>query len=146
MARLKSSSRQVPGEMSRHNRRNTFLLAVLLVLPLLLIVNEQVKAEYADVVLNRNSEKEGVRPVIYPHWFHRIRFQCRVCHSEMGFEMRVGANNVTMEEIIDGKFCGACHNGDIAWSVDNCDLCHSALPGTKTGITGSHETLGPGNW
>lgn len=105
-----------------------------------------VEAEYADVVLNRNSEKEGVRPVIYPHWFHRIRFQCRVCHSEMGFEMRAGANNVTMEGIIDGKFCGACHNGEIAWSVDNCDLCHSGKPGTKTGIVGSHETLGPGHW
>ena len=146
MASLKSSSRQFLSEMFRHNNRNTLLLAVVLILPLILIVNEQVKAEYADVVLNRNSEKEGVRPVVYPHWFHRIRFQCRVCHSEMGFEMRVGANNVTMEEIIDGKFCGACHNGEIAWSVDNCDLCHSALPGTKAGIIGGHRTLGPGNW
>ena len=123
--------------MFRHGKRNRLLLAVVLVLPLILIVNTQVKAEYADVVLNRNSEKEGVRPVIY---------QCRVCHSEMGFEMRAGANNVTMEGIIDGKFCGACHNGEIAWSVDNCDLCHSALPGTKTGIIGGHRTLGPGNW
>ena len=146
MASLKSSSRQFLSEMFRHGKRNRLLLAVVLVLPLILIVNTQVNAEYADVVLNRNSEKEGVRPVIYPHWFHRIRFQCRVCHSEMGFEMRVGANNVTMEDIIDGKFCGACHNGEIAWSVDNCDLCHSGLPGAKTGITGGHRTLGPGNW
>jgi len=122
------------------------LLVVSLVLSPLLIGSPPTHAEYADVVLNRNSEKEGVRPVIYPHWFHRIRFQCRVCHSEMGFEMRVGANNVTMEGIIDGKFCGACHNGEIAWSVDNCDLCHSGKPGLKTGITGGHETLGPGSW
>ena len=146
MVRQKSSSRQIASEASRHNRRNILQLAVLQVLPLLLLVNTELKAEYADVVLNRNSEKEGVRPVIYPHWFHRIRFQCRVCHSEMGFQMRVGANNVTMEEIIDGKFCGACHNGEIAWSVDNCDLCHSGLPGAETGITGGHRTLGPGNW
>ena len=146
MACQKSSSWRVPGEMFRSIRRNTLLLAALLVLPLSLPVSEQAGAEYADVVLNRNSEKEGVRPVVYPHWFHRIRFQCRVCHSEMGFEMRVGANNVTMEEIIDGKFCGACHNGEIAWSVDNCDLCHSGLPGIQTGITGDHKTLGPGYW
>ena len=146
MAHHKSSSRQFLSDMFKYNKRNSLLLAIVLVLPLLLIINQQVKAEYADVVLNRNSEKEGVRPVIYPHWFHRIRFQCRVCHSEMGFEMRVGANNVTMEEIIDGKFCGACHNGEIAWSVDNCDLCHSGLPGSETGIQGGHRTLGPGNW
>ncbi len=127
----------------RHLR---LLVAAVLVFPILLSVSQQLKAEYADVVLNRNSEKEGVRPVVYPHWFHRIRFQCRVCHSELGFEMRVGANQVTMEGIIDGKFCGACHNGEIAWSVENCDLCHSGAAGMETGITGGHKTLGPGYW
>jgi len=146
MARHKSSNRQYPSDMFKYNRRERSLFAIVLVLPLLLIINQQVKAEYADVVLNRNSEKEGVRPVVYPHWFHRIRFQCRVCHHELGFEMRVGANNVTMEGIIDGKFCGACHNGEIAWSVDNCDFCHTGKAGLATGITGGHETLGPGNW
>ena len=134
------------SDMFTPDNRYTQLLAVVLALLSFLIINEQATAEYADVVLNRNSEKEGVRPVIYPHWFHRIRFQCRVCHSEIGFEMRVGANKITMEGIIDGKFCGTCHNGEIAWSVDNCDLCHSGLPGLKTGITGGHRTLGPGSW
>jgi c(7)-type cytochrome triheme protein len=103
-------------------------------------------AEYADVVLNRRAEKEGVRPVIFPHWFHRIRFQCRVCHYELGFKMRVGSNDVTMNDISDGKFCGACHNGDIAWGADRCDLCHSGKPGLPTGIFGGHETGGPGRW
>lgn len=103
-------------------------------------------AEYADVVLNRRAEKEGVRPVIFPHWFHRIRFQCRVCHYELNFKMRVGSNDITMNAISDGKFCGACHNGDIAWGADRCDLCHSGRPGLPTGIFGGHETSGPGRW
>jgi c(7)-type cytochrome triheme protein len=103
-------------------------------------------AEYADVVLNRRSEKEGVRPVVFPHWFHRIRFQCRVCHHELNFKMRVGSNDVTMNEISEGKFCGACHNGNIAWGADRCDLCHSGKPGLPTGIYGGHETSGPGRW
>ena len=121
-------------------------LVVLVLFLLLQFVTGKAHAEYADVVLNKYSDKEGVRPVIFPHWFHRIRFQCRVCHEELGFEMRVGANKVTMEGIIDGKFCGACHNGEIAWSVDNCDLCHSALPETKSSIRGGHRTMGPGTW
>ena len=103
-------------------------------------------AEYGDVVLNRNSEKEDMRPVIFPHWFHRIRFRCKVCHGELGFIMRAGANKINMGAIIDGKYCGMCHNGDIAWSVDNCDLCHSGKPGLKTGIRGSSQTGGPGRW
>ena len=122
------------------------LLTSLLLLALLATLVQPGQAEYADVVLNKRSDAEGVRPVIFPHWFHRIRFQCRVCHMELGFEMRVGANEVTMEQITDGKFCGACHDGDIAWSVENCDLCHSGKAGLATGIRGGHQTLGPGNW
>jgi len=103
-------------------------------------------AEYGDVVLNRYSDQEGMRPVVFPHWFHRIRFRCKVCHYELGFKMRAGANDVTMADIIDGKFCGMCHNGEIAWSVENCDLCHSGRPGLKSRIIGGHQTGGPGRW
>jgi c(7)-type cytochrome triheme protein len=104
------------------------------------------QAEYADVVLNRRSEKEGVRPVVFPHWFHRIRFRCKVCHNELGFVMRAGANDVRMVDIANGKFCGMCHDGGIAWGADRCDLCHSGRPGLKSRIHGSDQTLGPGRW
>jgi c(7)-type cytochrome triheme protein len=104
------------------------------------------QAEYADVVINRQAEKNGMRPVIFPPWFHRIRFRCKVCHAELGFKMRAGSNTITMTDIIEGKFCGACHNNDIAWSPENCDLCHSGKPGLPTGVFGGHETSGPGRW
>ncbi|HXE37625.1 MAG TPA: c(7)-type cytochrome triheme domain-containing protein [Azonexus sp.] len=104
------------------------------------------RAEYADVVINRQAEKNGMRPVVFPHWFHRIRFRCKVCHAELGFKMRAGTNTITMSDIIEGRFCGACHNNDIAWSPENCDLCHSGKPGLPTGVFGGHETSGPGRW
>lgn len=122
------------------------LRSKLLLTLLVLFVSTMVGAEYADVVLNRIAEKNDMRPVIFPHWFHRIRFRCKVCHHELGFEMRAGANEITMGKIIDGQYCGMCHNGEIAWSVDNCHLCHSGKPGLKTGIRGSNETGGPGRW
>ena len=103
-------------------------------------------AEYGDVVLNKRSEQGGVRPVVFSHWFHRIRFRCKVCHHELGFEMRAGANDVTMIDIADGKFCGMCHNNSVAWGAERCDLCHTGRPGLKSGIYGGHETLGPGRW
>ena len=103
-------------------------------------------AEYGDVILNRYAEQEGMRPVIFPHWFHRIRFRCKVCHHELGFEMRAGANDVTMDDIIAGRYCGMCHNGDVAWSVENCDLCHTGREGLKSRIRGGQETGGPGRW
>jgi c(7)-type cytochrome triheme protein len=104
------------------------------------------RSEYGDVVLNHNSEKGGVRPVVFPHWFHRIRFRCKVCHFELGFKMRAGSNTVLMDDIVNGKFCGMCHNGQVAWAPDRCDLCHSGKPGLKSRIHGSDETGGPGRW
>ncbi len=116
------------------------------ILMLAVLLSPTAQSEYGDVILNRHSEDAGMRPVIFSHWFHRIRFRCKVCHHELGFEMRAGANNVTMDDIIDGKYCGMCHNGDVAWSVENCDLCHSGLAGLKSRIVGGHQTGGPGRW
>lgn len=91
-------------------------------------------AEYGDIVINNYSDEAGMRPAIFPHWFHRIRFRCKVCHADLGFKFEAGGNDINMLKIIDGEFCGACHNGDIAWSVENCDICHSANPGTPTQV------------
>ncbi|RZS58149.1 c(7)-type cytochrome triheme domain-containing protein [Sphaerotilus mobilis] len=112
----------------------------------LAVLPSAARAEYGDVVINQRSDAEGVRPVVFPHWFHRIRFRCKVCHQELGFEMRAGANAVRMNDIVDGKFCGACHNGQVAWGPDRCDLCHSGLKGLSSGIQGGAQTSGPGRW
>ena len=126
-------------------KRLRWSLALILFVACLVPIRDA-SPEYADVVLNNRSEQAGMAPVVFPHWFHRIRFRCKVCHYELGFEMRAGANDVTMNDILQGKFCGICHNGEIAWSTENCGLCHSGLPGLKSRIYGGHETLGPGRW
>jgi len=92
------------------------------------------EAEYGDVVMNEFSDAAGMRPVVFPHWFHRIRFRCKVCHGDLGFAFKAGGNNISMLNIIDGKYCGACHDGDVAWSIENCDLCHSGVPNTPTQV------------
>jgi c(7)-type cytochrome triheme protein len=95
------------------------------------------QAEYGDVVINNFSDKAGMRPVVFPHWFHRVRFRCKVCHADLGFQFKAGGNQIDMLKIIDGQFCGSCHNGELAWSAENCNLCHSAKPGTPTQV---HES------
>jgi c(7)-type cytochrome triheme protein len=94
-------------------------------------------AEYGDIVINNYSDGAGMRPAIFPHWFHRIRFRCKVCHADLGFKFQAGGNQINMVKIIDGQFCGGCHNGEIAWSVENCNFCHSGKPGTPTQV---HES------
>ncbi|MFM9845837.1 MAG: c(7)-type cytochrome triheme domain-containing protein [Hyphomicrobiaceae bacterium] len=94
-------------------------------------------AEYGDVVINNYSDDAGIRPVVFPHWFHRVRFRCKVCHGDLGFAFKAGGNDINMLKIFDGEFCGACHNGQIAWGVENCILCHSGVPGMKTRVHNS---------
>ena len=113
------------------------LLALLATLALWSLAPREAQAEYGDVVINNFSDAAGMRPVVFPHWFHRVRFRCKVCHADLGFQFKAGGNQINMLKIIDGQFCGACHNGELAWAVENCNLCHSAKPGTSTHV---HES------
>lgn len=68
----------------------------------------------------------GLSPVLYPHWIHRIWFQCKVCHDDI-FVMKRWSNNISQEQIIKGKQCGVCHNGKIAFGAnEQCERCHIA--------------------
>jgi c(7)-type cytochrome triheme protein len=102
-----------------------------------LLATSDAFAEYGDVVMNNYSDKSGMRPVVFPHWFHRIRYRCKVCHADLGFKFKAGGNDINMVKVIDGQFCGACHNGEVAWSIENCNMCHSGKPGTPTQV---HES------
>jgi c(7)-type cytochrome triheme protein len=116
----------------------------LLALVLALLFAAPAPAEYGDIVINNYSDAAGMRPVIFPHWFHRVRFRCKVCHADLGFQFKAGGNEINMLKVIDGQFCGACHNGELAWSVENCNLCHSAKPKTPTQVHESTlQKLGP---
>ena len=101
---------------------------------LLIAAPRMASAEYGDVLMNNFSDDAGMRPVVFPHWFHRIRFRCKVCHADLGFKMQAGGNQINMLKIVDGEYCGACHNGEVAWSVENCDVCHTGKPGQPTQV------------
>ncbi len=133
------SSRSPHFGVFHQNNITMFFLSLTLGFMLLAggLYSSEARAEYGDIVLNNYSDKNGIRPVIFPHWFHRMRYACKSCHSDIGFPFKAGGSKVNMLKIISGEYCGACHNGQIAWSVENCDLCHSALPNTPTQVHNS---------
>jgi c(7)-type cytochrome triheme protein len=102
------------------------LITWLLLAPVLagLLVTASLAVD-GDVTLKRQDGGTSPPPAVFPHWIHRIRFKCYACHPTI-FEMKAGANAITMDEIREGKFCGTCHNGKIAWEVsfDTCNRCH----------------------
>ena len=119
-------------QLRKMSLASAHMLVSVLISTFLAFYSPMASAEYGDIVINNYSDDAGMRPAIFPHWFHRIRFRCKVCHTDLGFEFKAGGNDITMLKIIDGEYCGACHNGDIAWSVENCDLCHSGKQNMKT--------------
>jgi c(7)-type cytochrome triheme protein len=69
---------------------------------------------------------ESVPTAVFPHWAHRIRFTCNVCHPAI-YPMKAGETQITMDDIDARKSCGICHNGKVAFAstISTCFKCHA---------------------
>ena len=97
--------------------------------------------EYGRIVLNNNgSDRYGLAPVVFDHWFHRTKVTCRVCHVDIGFAMKAGGTGIRAVDNMAGYYCGACHNGKTfegkkmfeacardfdVLRTERCERCHS---------------------
>lgn len=80
---------------------------------------------YGEITMQGKSGERGMNPVIFSHQSHRTQYTCRVCHIELEFSMKTGESDISREDYLGGRFCGACHDGTTAFSVElACDLCH----------------------
>lgn len=63
----------------------------------------------------------------FPHLPHRVNFRCYACHDQIFPMKEDGIKPITMQDISNGKSCGVCHNGKIAFAGDDlgtCSRCH----------------------
>lgn len=85
--------------------------------------------QFGNITIDNYSSLVGLKPVVFPHWVHSMNYTCKVCHTDLGFQMKAGADDIKMQEIYQGKWCGKCHNGRIAFASspkgNNCHRCHS---------------------
>jgi c(7)-type cytochrome triheme protein len=80
------------------------------------------------------------KPVKSVQFSHKVHVEqkgltCDMCHAGT-FEMQAlkAQNNpdFTMESLYQGKYCGACHNGTMAFAANTrCASCHSGVKGSK---------------
>ena len=98
---------------------------------LLVIFLPAMAAAPGDLVFKREDQSTAVAfpPSIFPHWKHRINYRCDACHDSL-FKMERDTTPINMDLIREGKVCGTCHNGEIAFddSFTNCSRCHRVLP------------------
>jgi len=86
--------------------------------------------EHGNILINRTSEKNGVKPATFSHWLHRQKFTCRVCHFELEFNLLVNSTEITEAANKSGRYCGAagCHDGKASFGhekKDQCEKCHN---------------------
>ncbi len=61
---------------------------------------------------------KGADKVIFDGKIHADKgLKCADCHQSGIFKMKKGADAITMKDIGEGKFCGACHNGTKAFKA-----------------------------
>ncbi|MBV5317383.1 MAG: hypothetical protein JZU50_06210 [Desulfobulbaceae bacterium] len=96
------------------------------------------------IVFNR-----PVKAVVFGHKQHvDMGLDCSSCHDK-AFEMRKGAAEESPEKFImkalyAGKYCGVCHNGNIAFASDTrCTSCHIGVKGLSRMLEKSAETKEP---
>jgi len=51
---------------------------------------------------------------------------CEECHlqSPTLFQMKTGADQITMKDMHNDRYCGSCHNGKRAFDNSQCNKCH----------------------
>lgn len=74
--------------------------------------------------INIKSKELGIPDIIFSHKKHTIWVGCELCHPDI-FGIKKGATKYTMQDIFEGRFCGACH-GKVAFPYTDCMLCHSS--------------------
>ena len=116
--------------------KTKYFLLSLIVISFVFLIPLTSVAEYGDIVMNQSAaemRKSKVNDVVFPHWFHRIRFKCKACHESI-FVMRAGANKTDMKKMSVGGSCGTCHNDEIAFGTDSCESCHTKIPAPATNV------------
>ena len=80
-----------------------------------------------DRTLSLEAEKSGIPPAIFPHKVHEQWLDCSNCHPDIFNIRKKTTKHFSMDRVLKGEFCGACHLS-IAFPLNDCARCH---PGIK---------------
>lgn len=61
--------------------------------------------------------------IVFSHEKHAIWNGCELCHPDL-FGVKKGGTVYSMQDIFNGRYCGACHD-KVAFTNMDCQLCHT---------------------
>jgi len=80
----------------------------------------KIKTLDMDILFKNTGKMPWVK---FPHITHTRWLDCSNCHPKI-FVPKKGANDISMDAILAGDFCGRCHD-KVAFSLWVCERCHS---------------------
>lgn len=133
--------------MNRNNI-NIFKLGALLAFAIVMLV-------FSGQAFGEDDEDHGgtvifvkpVKAVVFEHKNHIDQgLECDSCHDDL-FEMENGTaeanDDFTMASLYAGKYCGACHDGDMAFASNSrCTVCHIGVKGYNRAMGTSPASSG----
>jgi c(7)-type cytochrome triheme protein len=88
-----------------------------------------------DIVFEVKKNRQNLQHVLFSHDLHiESGHKCTDCHNDKVFkrERKLGVNSFTMDDVMKGKACGACHDGKtvvkgttVYGPRNNCQRCHA---------------------
>jgi len=101
--------------------KKLFILALVAVVAFVLVASAFASTKSVEF------DGKGAGKVTFDGAAHKAKgLSCKDCHPAL-FQMKKGADVVTMKDMDAGKNCGACHNGTKAFSTKDaasCAKCH----------------------
>jgi len=100
------------------------------------LASAQEEKHGGDIIFEVKKNRQKLGHSIFSHQLHiDAGSTCKDCHNDKVFkrERKLGINKFVMKDIMEGKACGACHNGrtrvknkPVFHPKNNCKRCHSA--------------------
>lgn len=50
---------------------------------------------WGTTIMERNTKGTGTKSVLFPHWAHRDKYTCSVCHTDLGFSINAGGTDIS---------------------------------------------------
>lgn len=116
-------------------KKRSILLVAVFILTALFVCQLNVNA--AEEVFHGGDivYTEPLKAVLFSHKGHveDLGLSCEMCHDGI-FQMESLAaqkkSDFTMKSLYEGKYCGTCHNGSMAFASDTqCARCHIGVKG-----------------
>lgn len=115
-----------------------FVCSILILLNSASVFAEDVEAIKSDLAAMPNGGDivytKPVKAVLFSHKAHvlNLGLQCAWCHAKT-FQMEgtmASTASFDMTSLCNEKYCGTCHNGDVAFSTTTqCARCHIGVKG-----------------